>query len=262
MIYKKFNNRIIINANLITISPLYIGARTDSFKPGTINGSCLKDAFGRPFIPGSSLKGVLRAFLAGIDDYDCNQCNKEKTTADFRTKPQRENEVREAREKEGEKYKDLSDDEILYELITNASTTVEFLFGSNVMAGKIKISDALPVDDQINTDVRNGVAIDRDTRTALGGALYNTEVVPAGTFFNFLASADNLLPKEINIFGKLMDYFAEGNIIVGGRSRSGLGNIMLRDVEVIKYLITNEEFPTPKKEKCNKSIWEALINVQ
>jgi len=295
MTYEKFHNRVAIEAKLVAVTPIFIGAREDSFKPGTINGSCVKDTQGRPYIPGSSLKGVMRAFLSGIEPIDVEKRREDgetekscadtpskerradapngkqrpdKTTADFRIKEQRDDAVREAIKNAGDKYKnkkiDEIRDEILAELITAASTPVERLFGSEVMAGKVKIADAFPYANSITPEIRNGVAIDRSTRTARGGALFDTEVVPSGTEFRFIASAENLSEYEAELFGKLIEFFADGNITVGGRSRAGLGNIELCDVKLTVYRGAPGEFPMPIEVDINdnhngrKSIWEEM----
>ena len=255
MTFERFDNRVNIRAKLVAITPIFIGAQADSFKPGEVNGACVKDSDGKPYIPGSSLKGVLRAFLSSVSaDQSCEKelSNSEKvacrkTTDDFLTKEQRDEEVRKAKEKE--KYKGMKDDEILADLILEASNKVERLFGSQVMAGKVKIADAMPIEDHVVTEVRNGVAIDRDTHTALSGALFDTEVVAAGTAFQFIASAENLTPDEADLFGQLMEYFAEGNITVGGRSRAGLGYVELKDVRVWIYHASESDFPAPEEIK-------------
>ena len=236
MTFEKFHNRVVIKALLVAVTPLHIGARTDSFKPSEINGSLLKDIYDRAYIPGSSLKGVLRAFLSSVDRNTCNG----DVESMFRRK--------EDRIKYGSPQK-------LADAIVLASTTTEKLFGSTVMAGKVKIADALPVKEQIETEIRNGVAIDRDTRTAFGGFLFDTEVVPSGTAFNFMASAENLTPDEADLFGKLLEYFADGNITVGGRSRAGLGNVELTKIKVNAYRMEQGDFPilVSKPGECEKN---------
>ena len=94
------------------------------------------------------------------------------------------------------------------------------------MAGKVKLSDAR-VNAQVRMDVRKGNAIDRDSHTVASAALFETESVPAGTEFSFRVDAENLTQKEAENLMKLMDVFAEGEITVGGRSRAGLGKVML-----------------------------------
>ena len=243
MTFEKFHNRVVIDAKLIATTPIFVGARADSYKPGEVNGACVKDAYGRPYIPGSSLKGVLRAFLSSVLHEPINS----KVNATFRTMKMREDAVSAAKKKNPEEYEKMRDDEILAMLVFGESTKVERLFGSEVMAGKVKIADAVLVEDRIVLEVRNGVAIDRDAHTAIGGALFETEVVPAGTVFRFNASADNLSAEEADLFEKLMAYFADGNITVGGRSRSGLGSVELREITVKIHRPGADGFPVSKE---------------
>jgi len=263
MTFEKFHNRVVIEATLVAATPIFIGARGDSFKPGEVNGACVKDAYDRPYIPGSSLKGVLRAFLSSVPleqssdsedkiDDDGKKVIR-KNTSDFLSKDKRDEEVRIAKKNDKEKYQGKKDDEILAELILEASSLVERLFGSPIMAGKVKIADALPIEDHVAKEVRNGVAIDRDTRTAQGGMLFDTEVVPAGTAFSFNASAENLQPAEADLFSKLIEYFADGNITVGGRSRAGLGKVKLNNIAVTIHRAALGSFPLSEEIVCDKS---------
>ena len=244
MAFEKFINRVVINAKLVAVTPLYIGARTDSIMPSDVNGSFVKDVYGRPYIPGSSLKGVLRAFLTSVME--------EPTISDVEKEFGRK-----------EKRDKFDNPEKLAKAIACLSTPVEMLFGSTVMAGKVKIADAMPVDERITPDIRNGVAIERDTHTAYGGALFNTETMPSGTSFRFIASAENLVSEEAFLFGKLIEYFADGNITVGGRSRAGLGNIELRDVDIKIYRMGKDGFPVSEAPiRCGTDeISEVISNV-
>ncbi|MCL2426606.1 MAG: CRISPR-associated RAMP protein Csx7 [Oscillospiraceae bacterium] len=276
MTFEKFHNRVVIKAQLVAMTPIFVGAREDSFKPGTVKGSCVKDAYGRPYIPGSSLKGSLRAFLSSLPDELINgngndksvnsaiegKLAKSKVEEKFGKKEDREKAVIEAKARNQEAYSAKEDGEILAELIVADSTIVERLFGSKVMAGKVKIADATLVDDATSTEVRNGVAIDRDTRTARDSALFDTEVVPTGTLFHFNVSAENLKPDEAELFGKLMEYFADGNITIGGRIRAGLGAVGLVDVRVTTYKTGDSGFPTKETKNCgNHEIVEVIKNV-
>ena len=239
MTFEKFHNRLVIDAKLVAVTPIFIGARADSYKPGEVNGACVKDAYGKPYIPGSSLKGVLRAFLSSI----LHEPIDSKVDASFGSKDLRDKMVNKAKKDNPEEYENMKDNEILARLIYKDSTTVERLFGSMVMAGKVKIADSTLVEERVVPDVRNGVAIDRDTHTAIGGALFETETVPAGTVFSFGVSAENLTLEEAELFEKLMAYFADGNITVGGRSRAGLGSVELQEVKVTLYRRGTDGFP-------------------
>lgn len=241
--FDKFHNRVVINADLVALTPIFVGAKGDSFKPGEVNGSCVKDAYGKPYIPGSSIKGVLRAFLANVlQEKVGSEVNKA-----FQTKDKRDEVKKQCYGGKIPATQDEAKEErYLTEKIYKMSTEAERLFGSQMMAGKVKIADATLKEDVI-TEVRNGVAINRDTHTAINGALFDTEVIPSGTVLRFTASAENLTVEEAAFFGQLMEYFAEGNISVGGRSRAGLGNVELQNVQVKIYKVAEKgDFPKPE----------------
>jgi len=59
-----------------------------------------------------------------------------------------------------------------------------------------------------------------------------------------------------------MEYFAEGNISVGGRSRAGLGSVKLCDVKVTIYRAVPGDFPDTEKIDCDETgIKEAIVSV-
>ncbi|MGC9770983.1 type III-A CRISPR-associated RAMP protein Csm3 [Fervidobacterium islandicum] len=57
---KKFLAKYIINAEIHVLTGLHIGANKDSLEIGGLDNPVIKDAKGRPYIPGSSLKGKMR----------------------------------------------------------------------------------------------------------------------------------------------------------------------------------------------------------
>jgi CRISPR/Cas system CSM-associated protein Csm3 (group 7 of RAMP superfamily) len=71
------------------------------------------------------------------------------------------------------------------------------VFGSPWLASKVQVRDA-PVGqlwfDQYQ--VRDGVAINRDTQTAEARLKYDYEVVPAQTRFDFMLVAENLTAAQ------------------------------------------------------------------
>ena len=227
-----FYSRVDIYGEILADTALYIGAGQDSYMPSGVQGVLVKDARSQPYIPGSSIKGVFRSFLESIQKIDGTACYMGETcTGAFR---------------DGEKRRELLDEisepgmaeekilKLAAETLEALSCDACRLFGSGRIAGKVKIADAVLL-DQINLlkpDVRNGVAIDRDTRTAVSGALYDMETVPAGTRFKLHLIADNLTDYEASLLGGLLEHFACGGLLLGGRSRSGLGNVSVENLSV------------------------------
>ena len=222
---------------------LYIGAGQDSYDPMAVQGQLIKDPKGYPYIPGSSIKGVLRSFLESVT----NGCERGSCLEKLNNKDARKAKVDELKK---EPLNDgINDNALLAKYIVEKSCLTCHLFGSGLIAGKLKISDAVleNVEKWIETDIRTGNAINRDTRTTVSGALFDTETIPAGTLFKFRLNAENLSTDEARCSGELMSYFAKGEISVGGRSRAGLGRVSVEQFLLkISYVEKNKYIPTIK----------------
>jgi len=181
-----FRNRLEITGILSTVTALRIGAGSDPEPTGS-DLPVIKDALDQPYIPGSSFKGALRSrlesFLRGILGSDramvANPANNEEwsiTAAEIK--------------KLQEQYKD---DAALTNAIIEQTDLVSCLFGSPWLASKFQIRDLTVVADDWfgQYQERDGVAIDRDTEIAADGKLYDFQVVPAGTSFEFKAVVEN-----------------------------------------------------------------------
>src|SRR5258708_8190200 len=59
----KFSGKLILEGDLHCESGLHIGAGKGSLEIGGADNPVVKDAFGRPYVPGSSLRGKLRSLL-------------------------------------------------------------------------------------------------------------------------------------------------------------------------------------------------------
>jgi CRISPR-associated RAMP protein (TIGR02581 family) len=233
-VFNKFKNRIELTVELKAETALYIGAGQDSFDPLAVQGCLMKDRAGLPYIPGSSLKGVLRSFLESVVGGTCERGECAQNLG-LRTKEDRDQKIEELKklEKDANAHGrvDMSGDELLARYIEKESCIACRLFGSGIMAGKVKISDATLSEPQkwLGTDLRTGNAIDRDTHTTASGALFDTETIPPGTRFMFRVIAENLADakgkSEADCLGQILAYFAQGGINVGGRSRAGLGGV-------------------------------------
>ncbi|MCG0275525.1 MAG: type III-A CRISPR-associated RAMP protein Csm3 [Thermosediminibacteraceae bacterium] len=59
----RLEGKYIITSEILAITGLHIGTSSNTFKIGGIDNAVVKDAEGKPYIPGSSLKGKMRALL-------------------------------------------------------------------------------------------------------------------------------------------------------------------------------------------------------
>ncbi|MDB9310654.1 CRISPR-associated RAMP protein Csx7 [Aphanizomenon sp. CS-733/32] len=217
--FDTFKNRLEITGKLTTITALRISQGRSTEPIGT-DLPVIKDALGQPLIPGSSLKGALRSrlesFLRGIDSSFAED------PANF-TSSARNKYVKDL--KEQHKDNDLE----LTQKLVEMTDLISQLFGSPWIASKFQVRDLTVVPDTWfgQYQERDGVSIDRDTETAADGKLYDFQVVPAGTQFEFRAVVENAEDWELGLLMIGLHQFETEQIPLGsGRSR-GLGVVKL-----------------------------------
>ncbi|MEA5518040.1 CRISPR-associated RAMP protein Csx7 [Limnoraphis robusta] len=227
--FETFKNRLELTGKLTTITALRISAGR-STEPIGSDLPVIKDALGQPFIPGSSFKGALRSrlesFLRGIlgnnpklvgnpsinDEWSLTS----KELAKFKM-----NELKNLNSQEKENR--------LHEYILENTDLISSLFGSPWIASKFQVRD-LTVDTNTwfnQYQERDGVAIDRDTETASEGKLYDYQVVPGGTDFDFKAVVENAEDWELGLLMIGLHQFETEQIPLGGGRSRGLGVVRL-----------------------------------
>jgi CRISPR/Cas system CSM-associated protein Csm3 (group 7 of RAMP superfamily) len=97
------------------------------------------------------------------------------------------------------------------------------------MASKFQVRDLTVIADSWfgQYQERDGVAIDRDTETAADGKLYDYQVVPAGTDFQFKAVVENAKEWELGLLMIGLHQFETEQIPLGGGRSRGLGVVKL-----------------------------------
>ncbi len=222
--FEIFKNRLEIEGLLWTVTALRVSAGR-SLDPIGSDLPVIKDAFGRPLIPGASFKGALRSrlesFLWGILG------DNRRLVAD----PTNESswsitasEMRQLRENH-------SDDLALTAAIITQTDLISQLFGSPWLASKFQVRDLTvwqPEDYWFGQYMtRDGVSIDRDTETAAEGKLYDFQVVPAGTPFEFKAIVENAEAWQLGMLMIGLHQFVSEQIPLGGGRSRGLGVVRL-----------------------------------
>ncbi|NJK81266.1 MAG: CRISPR-associated RAMP protein [Chloroflexaceae bacterium] len=229
--YAAFHNRLHIKGTLVALTALRIGAGRASNVVGNDLPVLRERVFGRPFIPGASLKGALRAraealiravAATGARDFDEMEAFQSQIIA---------------RLKEDHDFQ--GNDRALTEAIWNHSTLIEQCFGATWLAGRIFLKDAQVVEEFWfeQFEVRNGVAINRDTETVDGGKLYDYEVVPAGTRFHFELSIENAEDWQLGMMVLLLKPWERGDVQLGGFRSRGLGHVQLVDTHITYHTI-------------------------
>jgi CRISPR-associated RAMP protein (TIGR02581 family) len=287
--FDKFKNRLEITGTLRTVTALRISAGR-STEPIGSDLPVIKDALGRPLIPGASFKGALRSrlesFLRGINpDLAANPA----IEAEWSITNERLNgrngikeEVEEELKQYPERERNGRRDRLLTDKMLSETDLVSLLFGSPWIASKFQVRDltVLPENWFGQYQERDGVAIDRDTETAADGKLYDYQVVPAGTQFEFKAVVENAEEWELGLLMIGLHQFEAEQIPLGGGRSRGLGVVKLdinqmwwfdypedKPQELLDYLKRlvqgdkNHYRFTPEQLEAHKHDWtEALIH--
>ncbi|MGG6266271.1 type III CRISPR-associated RAMP protein Csx7 [Leptolyngbya sp. AN03gr2] len=217
--FQVFKNRLELQGTLKTVTALRI-SQGRSTEPIGSDLPVVKDALGKPFIPGASFKGALRSrlesFLRGINPTLAEDPN-QLVSSDRMTL------IRDLKEQHN------GNDEALTEALWTQTDLAARLFGSPWIASKFQVRDLT-----VNTETwfgqyqeRDGVSIDRDTETAADGRLYDFQVVPAGTEFEFRAVVENAEENELGLLMIGLHQFETEQIPLGGGRSRGLGVVKL-----------------------------------
>ncbi len=199
-----------------------------------------------PFIPGSSFKGALRStieklvpvlpekagfFTCGLVELD------DKSLAEIEQKLQNDPSlkvcstqrqrtfVRERRD-----HPEYADDILQAALLTRCHTCQ--LFGSPYAASRINVNDLYVEQWDEVIQLRDGVAIDRDSETAKPGLKYDFEVVPATTSFKLEITLENATEQDLQLLSIGLSEFVNGFGMIGGKRSRGLGACKLEDLKV------------------------------
>jgi len=225
--FETLRSQLRFRGQLIARTGLRIGAGRDTDVAGH-DLPVMRDVSGRPFIPGSSFKGVLRAslesLLRGLGDdatmqrrFACNVINPaERCVSDAEYSAW---------------YRELTADRAtLAQRVVERSCLICQTFGSTRLAAHVAVRD-LAVETSSwfgQFEVRQGVALDRDTETAYPAALYSFETVPPGTRFNLEVVGDNLRDWQKGLLWLGLQPFVRGEGSIGGARSRGLGAVELQ----------------------------------
>ena len=217
-----------LSATLRVVSAIRIGAGRDT----SIDSSDLpvvKDLFGRPFIPGSSIKGAVRSYVERIVRTLAPPRWGAKATCNP-TGPRAGWCVSDLTR---ESFHDPADGRLLDRPIYDAHCPVCKLFGSPWIASKVAFADATLIGETWfgKYIVRDGVSIDRDTGTAADARKFDFEVVPGGTEFDFQVRADNPSDLELGLLYLGITALQRKELAFGGMTSRGPGLVELVEPE-------------------------------
>lgn len=187
-----------------------------------------------PYIPGSSFKGTLRStiekFVASLPPelklHTCGLPTGEHLDELCPTAHQ--DEIRRQRREAPDKIVS-----IMQEACEQLCNTCQ-LFGSPFAAARITVNDLYLINDEWGgtTQIRDGVAIDRDSETAKSGAKYDFEVVPSTTVFKLHIMIENATEQDLQLISIGLSEFVSGFGGIGGFRSRGLGACILNDLTI------------------------------
>src|SRR5690606_19231586 len=184
----------------------------ESFEPTGTDLPVLRGVDETPFIPGSSLRGVLRAYVEQVvRAYEprphpdqpwrgrgaCDPLSQEKSCLPRERVRAWRDELRRDREASG-----------LPERVWEHSCRVCRLFGSPLLASRVRIADLKPLDPLPVTAIRDGVAINREKETV--EHKYDFEVVEPGATFALHVVAENVTETELGLLFLGLQAMAQG----------------------------------------------------
>lgn len=228
--FKRSYNRLVLHLELETVSPLLIKAGDGALNLTAAQLACVRTRHAvaglTVYIPGSSLRGVLRA------------------AAEASLQGQRFRSVHGLIEGASDPFAPPRrfDDETPTAAIHREHSLTARLFGSTALKSRCAVRDLFPWKrdtasaeiastqsfKQANrTELRNNVAIDRLLGSVKNGP-WDAELVPAGATFWGELTLENYEVWQLGLLARAIDAFDEGFATLGSGSSRGLGVVRLR----------------------------------
>jgi len=279
MEYPVFIGRVIIEGEIEVKTGLHIGGPKEVLEVGGVDLPVIKDPFGVPYIPGSSLKGKMRALLElkdGKGTYNLLEL-KDGKPSKLNDQPFKSlEEFWKSYSEEKQKGKKL-----LFEgkPCTCGICEICRLFGvpanekensEPLNPTRLIVKDAFLDEEKFKKDFENAEllefdysevkyenSIDRLTSTANPRQV---ERVPAGAIFNFSMSVKLLREEDLNLLGTLLTgmRLLEDDYL-GGHGSRGYGAIKFKN---IKFKFRGRSFYEGKEEEREISSYDCLSKVK
>jgi CRISPR-associated protein Csm3 len=205
--FEKLEKRIIISGVLEAVTPLHIGSGKPDVELGEVDLPVLTDPEGRPYIPGSSLKGRVRT--------EAERIARQKGM-DVCKPPDVKNMC-------GSLKRDPDDFCVCCKIFGTA--------GDLSVASKVKFRDAYPLSKVETLLERKGIAIDRDKGTVARGALYTIQAIPAGVQFDLEIVCENMSEDELKLLKAALKSVEDSAL--GGSSTRGFGKVKIK-IDAVK----------------------------
>ncbi|MFM7201173.1 MAG: CRISPR-associated RAMP protein Csx7 [Myxococcota bacterium] len=223
--FHTLRERLVLRGSLVAQTGLRIGGG-DSDELNAVDLPVMRDADGFPFIPGSSLKGAIRATLEAL----VRGADLPPTSGLWACDPllEAESDQRNGTGSCGWHRRGRHDAVKLEQ-----HCCICRILGSRAVASHVRFSDLLLQERawrgrrRLPIELRDGVAIDRDLRTVHNSQKYDFEVVSPGARFTLEVFVDNPSPWAMGLLTVGFDQLHEGFTALGGFTSRGLGRVSL-----------------------------------
>lgn len=284
----------VIDGYIVNEAPLRVGKGSGGF--GEVDLPVIRLPSGKPYIPGSSIKGVLRSMSESMirsmgykacepnpKSVSFNECS---FATEFLTKlyyallegrasvEALKEIVNELWRRYADKFERGKVDNVISFINSgNLKDVVNYVisdlgpclacqvFGNTALASHVDVTDAAPASKDIPVLSRTRVSIDRFRGAARSGALFNYEFVPPGIEWRFKLIIKNIdvladEPKS-RVLRALLAMLTNTSLIsVGGMTSVGLGTIRLDPAKTRIVKYVIKDFEVV--EELNKPLLEVI----
>jgi len=272
----ELRNRYLFEGRLVMQTALHIGGGRVTLSNS--DSPIVLTSEEKPYIPGSSFKGALRSSIEKLapclpDSAKLRSCGLLELSEDTINSMKREDLdemcptirqrdiqklLRNATPKQAEKIT-----EEIYDKLCHTCR----LFGSPYAASHINVNDLYLAKDDKSEDewsgivqVRDGVAIDRDSETAKPGAKYDFEVVPSNAVFALSITLENAIQEDLQLISVGLSEFVHGFGMIGGKCSRGLGACRLAGLKVSSLELDDKVAETVRNERLKNYLLERTFS--
>ncbi|MGK5092855.1 CRISPR-associated RAMP protein Csx7 [Deltaproteobacteria bacterium TL4] len=224
LLHHQLKNRTEISAHVVLDTALHMGT---SHQVSHLDSPVIRSSFGRCFIPGASLKGALRSRVEALaHTLNLPVCFLEKQNSlCLSGDPKGATHIQ-------EKAESSTPTELSQYLEQNLCPAC-LLFGGSSWRSRVLFDDLhLLIGYSFPTELRDGVGIDRDSKTAVDSVKYDFEAVPAGSRFELKLMAENMSPKDWALLAIGLLELLNGHLALGGKTSRGLGSLHLENLRI------------------------------
>ena len=259
----ELRNRYVFTGKLVMLTAFHIGGGVGRMTSSSSDSPVVLTTEEIPFIPGSSFKGVLRSTVEKLvpmlpgDWFSCGLIQLS------------DDEAKEAQDQgkricptawsgdiAQEKRKNPGRAEEILEKARERLCATCKLFGSPLAASRLNINDLyMPLKEWSGViQVRDGVAIDRDSEKAKDRLKYDFEVVPSGAAFDLEMTLENATEQDLQLLSVGLSEFMHRFGTIGGKRSRGLGVCQLEYLHISELKLTGID-----EQKRNQRLRDYLL---